>query len=219
MRKSSLIMRGAVFVVTCLLAINFCTAYPLNQTCSPPQSKGGTGYCGPSLCANAATTLPGCIFTQTRTFNYANLVSQTSTKKCTQSTDPRCKSAALKALMSGPGVKAAYCNDLFLVLQTDGTSGFPGYLQSILNPPASVANGVTCVTRYTNPTFLVSKIPLNPVLLSTSDPAVNNVNTNSFPSGASDSSTGYMSASPKFGGATYGLPTRGLILRISCLSH
>jgi hypothetical protein len=212
MKTSCSVVRWAILFANCLLAINFCSAtYPLNQTCSPPQAQGGTGYCGPSLCANAGTSLPACVFTTTKTFNYATLVSQTATKKCTQSTDPRCKSAALKALMSGPGVKAAFCNDLFLVLQTDGSSGFPTYLQSIMFPPAAVANGVTCVTRYTNPTFMISKIPLYPILLSTSDPAINNVNTKSFPSGASDSSTGYMSSSVKYGGSTYGLPTRGKI--------
>lgn len=217
MKSSYSVIRRALFLVNCLLAINLSNAtYPMNQTCSLPQSQGGTGYCGPSLCANAASTLPSCVFTS-RTFNYVTLVANIKTKKCTQSTDPRCTSAALKLLMSGPGMKAAYCNDNFLVLQSDGSPGFPTYLQSILNPPAAVANGVTCVTRYTNPTFMTAKIPLNPVLLSTSDPSINNVNTKSFPSGPSDSSTGYMSASTKNGGATYGLPTRGLISNIPSL--
>ena len=41
--------------------------------------------------------------------------------------------------------------------------------------------------------FQSYKIPLNPTLLSTSSAAVNNVNSNSFPSGAADANNGYMS--------------------------
>jgi hypothetical protein len=112
--------------------------------------------------------------------------------------------------MVGPGIKAAYCNDAFLVLQTDLSSGFGNYLDSIRNPPASISSdGTPCVTRFINQDFVAVKIPLFPTLLSTSDPLVNNVNLNAFPNGAGNSDGAYMSTSVPGTGATMGLPTRG----------
>lgn len=206
--------------VGCVLIIRS-QAYPLNQTCSPPPSQGGTGYCGPSFCANAATNLPPCIFTSTKTFNYPSIVAGTKSKSCTQSNDPRCSSAALAKLMFGQGIKAAYCNDQFLVILSDGTTGFPSYLGSVMFPPAATSsNGTKCVTRYKNPGFGTAKIPLYPVLLSTSDLTINNVNTKSFPNGASiDGDAAYMTVSEKHGGATYGLPTRGECQAVSSTDH
>ena len=199
-----------VLLVVCLLWIDASSAtYALNTTCSPPASQGGKGYCGPSFCDSVQNTASACVFTN-KVYDYAMLVSKISSKSCTQSTDARCTSAALKALMVGQGIKAAYCNDAFLVLQTDGTSGFSNYLGSIKNPPAAVSSdGTACVTRTTNPGFQTVKIPLYPTLLSTSDPSINNVNTNSFPNGGADSNAGYMSTSTTNTAATYGLPTRG----------
>ena len=83
---------------------------------------------------------------------------------------PRCASAALAAVIVGGGVKAAYCNDAFLVIVSDGTPGFPTYLTSIKNPPGAVgSDGSACVTRTVNPSYQTYKIPLNPTLLSTGD--------------------------------------------------
>ena len=193
-------------VFLCLLVTPvFCGGYPLNQTCSPPPSQGGLGYCGPSFCENVVNTLPGCVFTP-KAQNYPAQVAKTGSKSCIQSTDPRCSSAALKALFVGQGVKAAYCNDAFLVIVSDGSSGFANYLGSIKNPPASTSeSGANCVTRYTNPAFMTTKIPLFPTLLLTADPAINNKNTKSFPKGQCDSDGCYMGAN----GNTYPLPTRG----------
>lgn len=185
-------------------------SYSMNQTCSPPTSRGGKGYCGPSFCDNITNTLPGCIFKTSIVWDYPSLVSKLQTKTCVQSTDARCSSAALKALMVGPGVKAAYCNDAFLVIQTDTSSGFPNYLDSIRNPPASTSSdGTSCVTRYINQDFMAVKIPLFPTLLSTSDPLVNNVNLDAFPNGGGNGDAAYMSTSVPGTGATMGLPTRG----------
>jgi hypothetical protein len=184
--------------------------YALNQTCSPPTSFGGKGYCGPSFCDSTASKLPGCVFKSTKVWDYPSMISKLQTKTCTQSTDARCTSAALKALMVGQGIKAAYCNDAFLVIQTDASSGFPNYLDSIKNPPASTSSdGTPCVTRYVNQDFMTLKIPLYPTMLSTSDPLVNNVNPNSFPNGGANADAAYMSTSVKGTGATMGLPTRG----------
>jgi hypothetical protein len=207
------LIRG-IIVLALFRGVNATTSpvvnYSLNQTCSPPTSRGGKGYCGPSFCESITNTLPGCIFKSAIAWDYPNLVSKLQTKTCVQSTDARCTSAALKALMVGPGIKAAYCNDAFLVLQTDLSSGFGNYLDSIRNPPASISSdGTPCVTRFINQDFVAVKIPLFPTLLSTSDPLVNNVNLNAFPNGAGNSDGAYMSTSVPGTGATMGLPTRG----------
>ena len=200
---------STVVLVGHLLCLGLCTAYPLNQTCSPPTAQGGKGYCGPSFCDSVTNTANTCVFSSV-SYNYASLVSNLKSKTCTQSTDARCSSSALKALMKGQGIKAAYCNDAFLVIITDSSTGFSNYLTSIRNPPASVASdGSACVTRTTNPGYSTIKIPLYPQLLSTSDPNVNNVNNNAYPNGAGDGNGAYMSTATKNSGATYGLPTRG----------
>ena len=188
----------------------FASFATMNQTCSPPVAQGGKGYCGPSFCdlVSSTSTSPACVFAS-KSYDYSYEISKTQSKTCTQSSDARCTSAALLALMVGQGIKAAYCNDAFLILKTDGSTGFQTYLDSIKNPPASVSNGVTCVTRYSNPSFETVKVPLNPTLLSTADPLVNNVNLKSYPNGGADTNGAYMSTSTRGTGSTYGLPTRG----------
>ena len=197
------------FLLACGLQLSE-AGYPLNQTCSPPAAQGGKGYCGPSFCDTSASPYGPCIFPSSGTFDYPLLVSKLESKVCTQSVDPRCTSAALAALMVGQGIKAAYCNDLYLVLQSDGTPGFQTQLLSIKNPPAASVDGTTCVTRYVNKGYMTAKIPLYPTLLSTSDPSINNLNIMAFPNGASGSlDAAYMSTTVSGTGATYGLPTRG----------
>ena len=54
--------------------------------------------------------------------------------------------------MLNSGIKAAYCNDEFLVVHSDGQPGHPTTLDAIQRPPGSVqssASGYTsqCVTR------------------------------------------------------------------------
>ena len=201
--------------VAAILTLSFfcngiCSAsYALNYTCSAPVAQGGNGYCGPSFCETSASSAKACVFTS-RTIDYQASVSRLASKSCVQSTDPRCASAALAAVIVGGGVKAAYCNDAFLVIVSDGTPGFPTYLTSIKNPPGAVgSDGLACVTRTVNPSYQIYKIPLNPTLLSTGDKAINNVNTDSFPSGGGDVDGGYMSTTVRGTVATYGLPTRG----------
>ena len=218
MRMTSMnpIARAIALLLVCVLCIDICSAsYALNYTCSPPYSMGGKGYCGPNFCDTSASTLYGCNFTNT-VISYSTIVANTKTKTCTQSTDARCTSAALAALMHGPGIKAAFCNDAFLVILSDLTAGFTTHLNSIKNPPAAVDHytGKTCVTRYANPEYQSLKIPLFPVMLSTADPSINNVNLMSFPNGpGSDSDGSYMSTTTG-AGATYGLPVRGTYMII-----
>ena len=215
-------MRGTSLLIILVVCFDTCSAtsintYALNHTCSPPVSQGGKGYCGPAFCDVSASTAAGCVFTNT-VYNYTASVAGTRSKTCTQSTDARCTSAALSALMIGQGIKAAYCNDQFLVIQTDTSTGFPNYLASIKNPPGAVAgDGTACVTRYVNTGFQTIKIPLYPTLLATADASVNNVNTNSYPNGPGDIDGAYISSSTPGTTTTYGLPTRGK--SISNLNH
>ena len=132
------------------------------------------------------------------------MVSKVNCQTCTQSTDPRCSTSALKSLIFGTGIKAAYCNDQYLVIHTDMTSGFNNYLSQVPNPPGSVDTaGAACVTRATNPGYALYKIPLNPTPLST---ATNTNNLSGF-LGAGDIDGGYLSS----GSIIYGLPTRGAV--------
>ena len=181
------------------MSLNTYTSTPitLTSTCSPPVALGGTGYCGPPYCANVVSTLPGCVFTSSGAKNYASIVSSLSCTTCTQSADPRCSYSALKALIYGTGIKAAYCNEQFLVIHTDMTSGFNNYLSQIPNPPGSVdSSGAACVTRNTNPSYAMYKIPLYPTPLSTA------TNMNNIPNGflgAGDIVGGYLSDTNTYG--------------------
>ena len=208
--------------VACIFALSLpyyaicTTTYALNYTCSPPASQGGRGYCGPSFCENSASLAKDCIFTS-KIIDYQSSISKLASKSCVQSTDARCSSAALRAVIVGGGIKAAYCNDAFLVIVSDGTPGFSTNLESIKNPPGAVSSdGSACVTRTVNPSYHVAKIPLYPTLLSTSDKNINNVNTNSYPAGPGDANGAYMSSTIKNTAATYGLPTRGDDLLCYC---
>ena len=170
----------------------------LTATCSPPLALGGTGYCGPPFCSTSTSVsnLPSCVFTS-QAKNYASSVSSLKCTTCTQSTDSRCSTSALKSLIYGTGIKAAYCNDQLLVIHTDMTSGFNNYLSQIPNPPGSIDSAGACVTRATNPSYAMYKIPLYPTALSTAS------NTNNIANGflgAGDIVGGYMSDS----GITYG---------------
>lgn len=206
MKKSD----AAIALVVFSLCVSICSStYAMNHTCSPPISQGGTGYCGPSFCETSASSAVACVFTSS-VINYQTKVSQIPNKSCVQSTDARCTSAALAAVILGHGIKTAYCNDAFLVIVSDGTPGFTTNLLSVKNPPGAVSSdGTLCVTRTVNPSYEVVKIPLFPTLLSTSDKDVNNINTKSFPGGPGDADGTYMSTTVRNTAATYGLPTRG----------
>jgi hypothetical protein len=85
---------------------------PLNLTdsCSPL-----LGYCGPAaVCAAVTTTKPGCVFSSA-TRDYPAVVRGLACKTCTAASDPRCLAANLRGVIRGGGIKAAYCNDQWLV--------------------------------------------------------------------------------------------------------
>ena len=178
--------------------------YPLNLTCSPPVSRGGNGNCGPAWCSLARSDAPSCVF-PTNTINYATEVGKATCRACTQSSAPQCATAALTALHGWPGsgVKAAFCNDAFLVIMGTGAGIEPYNLADVYNPPGANINGTQCVTRTASAGFLTNKIWLTPQLLPAASPT-NNIE--AYPGGPGE--TGYM-YSPVYG--TYGLPTAGAV--------
>ena len=192
-----------LFIIACIATnhIRVAHASPLYLN-SLPYSDGCNNKhtCGPSWCtlvSNAACcTSTGnfasggvCPPTQPEPINIANI----PCKQCTAATEARCTSTGLRSLLKpgiGYGVKAAYCNDQFLVVHSDGTPNHPTYLEYIQRPPGSAASGASypqqCVTRSMKSQWLAMKFPLSPVALSTSSKANN---ANSFPS-SSDSLSG-----------------------------
>jgi hypothetical protein len=197
-----------LFVATLALVAQSVNGQALNltETCSET-----LGYCGPkSICGayTAGASIPTCVFPATATPDYALKVQATRCKTCTPSSDARCSRAALTAIIKGTGIKAAYCNDAFLVIHTDMGSGFGNTLSKIPNPPGSVdSSGTKCVTREVNTGgFAVVKIPLTTTPLATAS-YLNNANTQAFPGGGGNgvNNAEYMSNN----GVVYGLPTRG----------
>ena len=173
--------KAIIILAVCLYTATISNAIISNQTCSPPDSINGFNYCGPAFCSKVRSELPTCDFTPT-TFDYPDIISKLGSKKCKHNRDDRCTSKTLKSVMIGTGVKAAYCNDKYLVIHTDTSSGLPDYLETIPIPPESlsVTDGSQCVTRTLNGAFATIKIPLFPTMLNTSDPAINNIDSEVF---------------------------------------
>jgi len=90
--------------------------------------------------------------------------------------------------MKGDGIKVAYCNADYLIMLANGSTGNSPNLDAVPNPPKGTVDGIECVTgdkSLTKEAHIV-KIPLNPVMLSTST-RMNNVNTVAYPDGGTDS--------------------------------
>lgn len=137
------------------------------------------GTCGPSFCSlvnNGPCTPQEQNITKTEMMRRVGL---TGCKTCAAApTDPRCTSAALLAVFGKfPGMKAAYCNEDFIVLQADGSPNHAGFLDKIQRPPGGGTGAYEsqCVTRSMVTQQMVYKIPLRPVALSTASGLVNNV--------------------------------------------
>jgi hypothetical protein len=78
------------------------------------------GDCASICSAVTRSTTPTCSFTS-RTIDYAAVVGGYNSKTCTQSLDSRCTSAFLTATFGNfEAVKAAYCNDDYLVVHSSG---------------------------------------------------------------------------------------------------
>jgi hypothetical protein len=169
---------------------------------SLPYSEGCTNKntCGPAWCSfvnNAACC------TATGNFPSASggvcppvvpeqiKIAEIPCKQCSVSSDARCSSTGLKNLLApgiGYGIKAAYCNNEFLIVHSDGSPNHPTYLEYIQRPPGSSKSSPgasypdQCVTRSMKPQWLAMKFPLSPIALSTSSKANN---AGSFPASAS----------------------------------
>ena len=167
------------------------------------------GYCGPAHCAAVSTSKPTCVF-PSRTVNYNTAVVGLSCRTCSASSDPRCAAGALAAVVKGPGIKAAYCTDNFLVVHTDLSTGYGNSLSKVPNPPATVdSTGTACVTRAVNGGgYRIHKIPLTPVAINVSTWR-NNVNRRAFPLGPGRGTYAGQYISNPSVGVTYGLPTYG----------
>lgn len=98
----------------------------------------------------------------------ALLAASLPARTCMQPDISLCFSSSLNATFSRfGGVKAAYCNDNFLVIVSDGSTLHSPNLADVLNPPngsagaasnAGIAGG--CAVRTWQPRFSVFKIPL-----------------------------------------------------------
>ena len=104
-----------------------------------------------------------------------NQIGTAGTRTCTQSTDSRCTSSALSALFSNyHQIKAAWCNDNYLVVVTNLMPFVPSNkatpnLQDVLNPPGGTSSdGAPCVTRTWWGAFRTYSFLLNPTPLSNS---------------------------------------------------
>ena len=208
--------RAIIFLAVCLSTATITNAFATNRTCTAPYASEVLGHCGPAFCDKIKSTLPPCDFTETP-FDYPEMILKVGSKKCKQNRDDRCTSKTLGKVMKGKGVKAAYCNDKFLVIHTDTSSGLQDYLDTIPIPPTSLllSDGTKCATRTLSAAFATIKIPLFPTMLDTSDPEINNIDSDAFAVGGSsrryDTETGSY--------ATMGLPIEGIfIIKITCPS-
>lgn len=197
------------FVLTCLLSL--AAAASLDATC-------GT-TCGASWCTKVSNA--ACSATPAQ-INVPLAISNIPCRTCTPSSADVCSTAFLTCTLptgdgSRYGVKAAYCNDDFLVIHSDNTPNHNDGLADVETPPGGdyCTNGAAsgscgyanqCVTRSRITQFMSFKIPLNPVALATSD-VTNNVI--AFPTPLSDSKLDNI-AMPKSGPVAYtvtGMPT------------
>jgi len=99
-------------------------------------------------------------------FDVGAQVTAVPCKQCTQSSDSRCSSDFLASTFAigSTHVKAAYCNDAFLVIWSDGLPQHSStYLSDIPNPPG--ADG--CLMRTNVKQSLAFKIPLTTTPLAT----------------------------------------------------
>ena len=106
---------------------------PLEANLQTLVCDGLSNTCNPTQCqkvSNAACTAP------TSKINVPLALSKISCKACTQSSDPRCSSSSLKAMLTmNAGIKAAYCTDKYLVIHSDNTPNHDDSLADIQRPP------------------------------------------------------------------------------------
>jgi hypothetical protein len=142
-----------------------------------------------------------------------------TTRKCTQSTDVRCTSDRLYDMVVGSGIKAAYCNEDFVVVHSDLSGSYPMWLSDIPNPPGGGEDhdrtdqsdtGIFCQTGAESiyEEYGVYKFPLFPSPLATDD-YTNNLNLASFPNGCNRNNPGSHMCERAGAGHDWGHPVRG----------
>ena len=211
----------------------------LDATCSPPTKLGGLGYCGPDYCEDAekwsctgsgkcavctyirGSNQMGQTFNSVQPFDYQKRLDMIAYRPCKQSTDFRCESSFLYDSIVDSGIKAAYCNEMFLVVHTDLTGGFTPWLTDIPNPPGGgedhdrtdqTDTGIFCQTGPESlyEEYGIYKFPLTTHQLATSD-YTNNLNLESFPNGCHRNNPGSHMCERAGAGHDWGHPVRGPI--------
>ena len=211
----------------------------LGTTCSPPTKLGGTGYCGPEYCSMAlkwsctgsgkcavctyirGSSQAGQSFDTLRPMNFQSRLNMITTRKCIQSSDARCTSDRLYDMIVGSGIKAAYCNEDFIVVHSDLSSSYPAWFSDIPNPPGGGEDhdrtdqsdtGIFCQTGQESiyEEYGIYKIPLKEHPLETDD-YTNNLNLASFPNGCHRNNPGSHMCERAGAGHDYGVPVRGPI--------
>ena len=140
---------------------------------------------------------------------------------CVQSTDARCSSEHLKSVIKADGIKAAFCNDAFLVVLTDLSAGYPNWIADIPNPPGGGEDhdrtdqsdtGIFCQTGVESmyEEFGVYKFPLTTTPLP-GDDYTNNLNYKAYPNGCHRNNPGSHMCEKAGSGHDYGHPVRGPI--------
>eukprot|EP00930_Biecheleria_cincta_P084411 TRINITY_DN7388_c0_g1_i4.p1 TRINITY_DN7388_c0_g1~~TRINITY_DN7388_c0_g1_i4.p1 ORF type:complete len:748 (-),score=72.78 TRINITY_DN7388_c0_g1_i4:152-2284(-) len=136
---------------------------PVNRAFSTASCDSLTS-CSPSECVTNSES--DCSF-NTPKVDFAAAMQTLSCKSCTQSTVTLCSSLASKLKTEGH-VKAAWCNDEFLVIVSDGlpawTASSADYLGGIPLPPGGDS---VCRVRTAAEQLLAFKVPLAPQQLPT----------------------------------------------------
>ena len=187
------------------------TNYSLDTLCN-----GLSGSCAADWCTTVDTT-QSCNFSSVEaaaSTDYAAEIAALTCKSCTQETgDTRCTTAALEqAIKTSAGtVKAAYCNDEYLVVLSDGGTPYAQpALEDVPQPPGGTDpySGEACVTRTWFKSYEKWKFPLaagaNAYSLLPTASRYNNNDESSFPGGAGDCPTCYLSDSDR---GDFGLPS------------
>ena len=210
-----------------------------DATCSPPTKLGGLGYCGPEYCLDAekwsctgsgkcavctyvrGSNQMGQTFNSATPFDYQKRLNMIASRPCTQSKDSRCTSEYLDSMIVATGIKAAYCNEDYVVVHSDLTGGWTPWLADIPNPPGGgedhdrtdqTDTGIFCQTGMESlyEEYGIYKFPLTTHQLATDD-YTNNLNLMSFPNGCNRNNPGSHMCERAGAGHDYGHPVRGPI--------
>ncbi len=149
-------MRLSLITLLLLIStpITFCAFS--TKTCSAK-------HCSPSFCTFNNGVVCGASEMPRTDYELSDQIKSISCKQCNQSADPRCTTENLASIfgIGMTNVKAAYCNDAFLVVWSQGLPHHQPYVKDIPNPPGT--NG--CLLRSITKQSQTYKIPLKPKLL------------------------------------------------------